>query len=242
MDRPPAASRRERVTSPVGLIVLMLALAVATPAAAAGTNPDVVVPDVGTTGTDEPAPDPEPVPEPAPPTDPGDGATDPDDETADDTASVPWLSIGLVLLALVIAFVLARALLRPRAGSESSAARSASIDDAFRALGDAQWVHDQASLDVLSGPADTAATRWAAQRPVVDQVVRDALRRGVADPRSGWNELSAAVAAVQRALDTATAARSDPSTDPTVVAESIAVVNRAREHLLARITDVRRWV
>ena len=245
---PPArpAGLRAPLVAVLSLVVLGTAGAAITVAAGPDHHAEVeaVAGGPNPAGNDEPAPDPDPTPEPAPapdgPDDPDDPAEPDDPDDLDDGVDIPWLSIALVLVALVALFVLARVLLRPRSAPAPS--RAGSPDDVFRALGDAQWVHDQASLDVLAGPAETASARWAAQRPVVDGIVRDALRRGSADPRSGWNELAAFVAAVQRALDTATAARSDTSTDPAVVAESVAVVERARAQLLAQIDQVRRQV
>ncbi|MEX2625944.1 MAG: hypothetical protein WD225_03615 [Ilumatobacteraceae bacterium] len=159
----------------------------------------------------------------------------------DDDVSIPWLSIVLVSVAIVALFVLARALMRP--GGRPTATRTAvSPDDAVRSLGDAQWFHDRVSVDVLAGDAETGPARWAAQRHVVDGIVRDALRRGTQAPRSGWNELAASIAALQRALDTATAERGDASADPADVAESATEVDRAREQLRSQIDQVRRRV
>lgn len=156
-------------------------------------------------------------------------------------AGIPWVPIVVVSVAMVVLFVLARVLLHPHARPVKKRI-AASPDDAVRSLGDAQWFHDQASVDVLAGAAETAPARWATQRPVVDGIVSDALRRGSRAPQSGWNELAASVAVLQRALDAATAARSDTSSDPADVAESAAEVDRAREQLRSQIDQVRRRV
>lgn len=161
--------------------------------------------------------------------------------TADTGASVPWVSIVVVSVVIVALFVLARVLLRP-GGRRTTTRSTVSPDDAVRSLGDAQWFHDQVSVDVLTGADETGLARWAAQRTVVDGIVRDALRRGSQAPRSGWNELAASVAALQRALDTATAARNDASSEPTHLTESAAEVDRAREQLRSQIDQVRRRV
>ena len=180
----------------------------------------------------EPAPEPEPEPEPEPTPDP------PPDE-GDDAGGIPWLAIAL-LAAVIAALVAVVSRGRRRTGPATrSASGSGPPSIEHRVLGDAQWLHDQLSLQVLAGPGATSEQRWQLERSRVDVTVRTAHRLGSEPPDRGFAELAAAIDSVANGLDTACALRSDATTDPTVVAEAVAVVQRRRQVLLEWIVAVR---
>lgn len=243
-ERPPGRSGRPSLARCAGLVLIagFALTGVSASSATASTEPPTGVFDALITTTDEPGPEVEPAapPEPDPAPDPSpDPTPEPDegDET-DEAREIPWGTVFVISIVLLIVLALLAVISAMIHRRPSPAVPRPT--DAQRALGDVRWLHDQLSLDVLSGQAETARSRWLGQRPIVDAMARDAQQRAAAEPRAGWSDLAEEIARLTRALDTATAVRADPTTDPSVVSEAIAVVNQARQDVLVRIDETRR--
>jgi hypothetical protein len=171
---------------------------------------------------------------------PDDGG-DETDET-DDGDGNEKLLIALLIGGALVGGVALIASLLSRGGNSAPAAPAAAAPVApappspkRQLLGNIQWLHDQLSLELLTGSADQASQRWASERGRTDNMSIQAQQIAAGGGGAAWQQLASSVSGLSAALDTAINLRADDQADPTIVSESVAVVNRKRSDLLRSI-------
>jgi hypothetical protein len=104
-------------------------------------------------------------------------------------------------------------------------------------LGNLQWLHDQLSLELLTGSAEQASQRWATERSRTDNMAIQAQQIAAAGGGAVWQQLASSVSGLSASLDTAINLRADDQADPTIVREAVSVVNRKRSAMLQGINN-----
>ncbi|MFV1990629.1 MAG: hypothetical protein ACC652_07795 [Acidimicrobiales bacterium] len=214
-------------------------------------NPGVTVPEGSTPAGDAPedtappetAPPETAPPETAPPeTNPPDDAAPPDstapEEPVDDGDSDSKILIALLIGAALVGVVAIVASLMGRDKTVAPAPQAAPTAPSPKRqlLGNVQWLHDQLSLELLTGSAEQAAQRWSSERVRVDNMAIQAQQIAAegADTVT-WQQLAGSISGLSSSLNTAIGLRSDEEADPTLVREAVEVVNRKRRGLLPLI-------
>ncbi len=172
---------------------------------------------------------------------PPDSTEDPaDEEGSDGGGSANLIIIALAMLLIGAVAYLAFRAARPKSGpARSGSLRVPSIGPDDRVLGDISWLNDQLSLELMSAPPDEALQRWRNERPRIAALTRECQRLEESSSDPMWGALAGEVATLAQALDTATMARAEDDVDPTVVRQSIDLVNRHRSQLAGLSTQVR---
>ncbi len=218
-----------RVVAAVALTTSLFALA---PLSASATTPEPI-PDTG--GADTSGGDTTPVTVTTPASPP---VTTPDNGGDDD---VPWPLIiagGAALIALIalIAAMSRRkpapptATVQPTAGAPSHHNQAA--QDRGYALGSAQWVHDNFTMELLSATPEAAQRRWNTDRARFDDATIRA-QRFSSDPQHGlaWQSLAQSLSLLGASMDTLIQLRTSEQPDPQLVHEATDVVQRHRAQL-----------
>lgn len=123
---------------------------------------------------------------------------------------------------------------------ERRAVRTPAIDLGDRVLGDVGWLNEQLALDLLAAQPEEAVQRWRTERPRIDALTRDCQRLEESTADVSWGALAGEVASLAQALDTATAARAGAAVDPSVLHQSVDLVNRRRSQVSSMLTEVKR--
>ncbi len=169
----------------------------------------------------------------------GDGGSDggASGEDSDDSNLRLILLAGLGLVALLALLV---ALSSSRARRRSEVTRAAPATPGRDLLGNAQWLHDQLSLELVGLPGADALRRWQSERPRLDEMAMAAQRHAAGSGGPAFREVAAGISALGQAIDTSCRVRSQAGVDPEVAAETVSVVNRHRGELQRAIDAARR--
>ncbi|MFV1991645.1 MAG: hypothetical protein ACC652_12995 [Acidimicrobiales bacterium] len=217
-------TRHVRTHAPRKVLVLALLLfgffLLAAPSASAQT--DTSAPEA----TIEPPPDSTPDSTPEEPTDDGDGN--------EKLLVALLIGAGLVGIVAIIASLMGRSKTAP---APATAPRQAPAQPSPKRqlLGNIQWLHDQLSLELLTGSAEQAAQRWGTERGRADNMAIQAQQVAAGGGGAIWQQLAGSISALSASLDTAINLRSDDDADPALVREAVAVVNRKRSNMLPLI-------
>lgn len=193
--------------------------------------------------TEAPETDPpgEDIVDPAPPdveNPPVDETPDPvddgaDDESGDGGGNTVFLGLIAFLALALIGVLMMSGRSRGRTPTEVPTFRRPNPEPgpAQELLGETAWLHDQLSMEVLRGPADQAHRRWQNERSRIDAMTREAQQLAATTQRGEWRDLAASISTVGASIDSAIVTRLDASSDPSIVHETIEVVNRNRGQL-----------
>jgi hypothetical protein len=219
-----------RLTCLVGLVLTLLAMA---PAPVAAT------PDTGESPATE-APDTVPVTVTTPDTVTPDGGGDDD---------IPWPLIiagGAVVIA-VIALIAALSRRGSSSGGTATVQPTPSAashqhhvaQDRGYALGSAQWVHDNFTVELLAASPEAAARRWNSDRARLDDATIRA-QRFSADPQHGvaWQSLAQSLSLLSASLETLIQLRNADEPDSGLIHEATDVVQRHRAQLASDIATL----
>ncbi|MGI9601533.1 MAG: hypothetical protein ACR2QE_06600 [Acidimicrobiales bacterium] len=222
---------------PGRLAVLLVVVAglVTGPVMAAAAQETTDPPATETPATDPPATE-------APPAD--DGATDSGTDSEGGDSDSNSGTIVLVAIIALAAIAIIAAMLFGRRGSSSPKAAAPVARRSTpqtELLGNVRWLHDQLTLELLAAPGAQAQQRWAADRIRVQNMAIEAQQLATGEAAPVWQQVATSIGAVSTSLDTATSLRADPDTDPTLVNEAVAVVNRNRAQLMAAAETAGRY-
>ncbi len=221
-------------------LAVIVALVVA-PSAASASTP---APDTGG-GDTAPATAADTVPATAPDTVTTPGSIAPDDGGDDD---IPWPLIiagGAAVIALV-ALIAALSRRKPRptdTGVRSTTGAPASHDqtaqDRGYALGSAQWVHDNFTLELLAASPEVARRRWTTDRARLDDATIRA-QRFSAEPEHGlaWQSLAQSLSLLGSSMETLIELRNAEQPDQQLIHEASEVVQRHRAQLASDIATL----
>ena len=196
-------------------------------------NPEPTAPQTAPPQTQPPATE---APETAPP--PGTEAPetappeDPDDGEGRSWGPILAIVIGLALLLAIISAL----------GKRRKPAAPPPPDPRRQLVSTARWIHDQLSLEVLAlAPAD-AQQRWNLERGRFDQLALDLRVQAAERDTEIWANLSAAVSTLASSLDTAVRLRATADVDEQLAREAVAIANRHRSELQARLVVVEQTI
>lgn len=214
------------------------------PLGTAGAESPLVVDALETTPATTPATTPGTTPVTTPDTVP---VTTPDTvpDGGGGDSDVPWpLIIAIGAVAIIVIALLATAGGRRRSSGGAAAPApaphpNAADQDRGYALGAAQWVHDNFSVELLSAAPDQAARRWAADRGRLDDAAIRAQRFG-AEPGTGvnWQRLGQSLALLSTSLDSYVQVRNQEQPTQQLVDESFAAVNVHRAEVAQQLAEL----
>lgn len=225
---------RPAIRRAASALAVIIALFAVSPSPALATTP----PDTAAPATDPPDTTPVTVTTP--------GTLVPDDGGDSD---IPWPLIiagGAALIAL-IALIAAFS----RRGSSSggtanvqptpSAAshHNQAAQDRGYALGSAQWVHDNFTMELLAASPETAMRRWNTDRARLDDATIRA-QRFSSDPQHGvaWQSLAQSLSLLSASMDTLIQLRNAEAPDQQLIHEATDVVQRHRTQLASDIATL----
>lgn len=162
----------------------------------------------------------------------------------DDSSDTPWpLIIAVIAVGILVIALLATAVGRRRPAPQATSGGvppHANVADQDRgyALGAAQWVHDQFSLELLSAQPAQAAQRWNTDRGRIDDAAIRAQRFSAEPDGLTWQRLGQSLSLLSTSLDSYVRLRNSPQPDEQAIGEARAVVNVHRAELAQQLAEL----